>query len=163
MLLRGNTLRGAPRRIEQDQEYMRITLHKTIILLFSLLLISALQVLSQNISFTASVDNNRVALGEQFEITFSLGGTSAGSNFQPPPFTDFLVVGGPNQSTSMQFINGSVSSSVSWSYVLQPKAEGKFAIGRATIDYGGKKLQTQPVGIEVAKGSSQPAPQGRQQ
>src|SRR5258706_11790987 len=136
---------------------------RTIIPLLTLLLFCAFRGMPQDISFTASVDNNRVALGEQFEIIFSLGGTSAGSNFQPPPFNDFLVVGGPNQSTSKQFINGSVSSSVSWSYVLQAKAEGKFAIGRATIDYGGKKLQTQPVGIEVVKGSAQAATQGRQQ
>src|SRR6185295_9091796 len=93
-------------------KYMRTLVHKTTVLLFCLLLIS-LQGLAQNISFTASVDNTRISLGEQFEITFSLGGTSAGSNFQPPPFNDFLVAGGPNQSTSMQFINGSVSSSVS--------------------------------------------------
>jgi oxygen tolerance protein BatD len=126
--------------------------------------VCALQGSAQTISFTASVENNRVGVGDQFEITFSLGGTSAGSNFQPPPFTDFLVIGGPNQSTSMQFINGSVSSSVSWSFVLQPKAEGKFTIGPATIDYGGKKLQTQPIAMEVAKGSAQPAQQqGRQQ
>src|SRR6266404_5672844 len=142
---------------------MRIALHRIIVPLLTLILFCPFRGMPQNISFAASVDNNRVSLGEQFEISFSLGGTSAGSNFQPPPFNDFLVVGGPNQSTSMQFINGSVSSSVSWSYVLQPKAEGKFAIGRATIDYGGKKLQTQPVGIEVVKGSAQPAPQGRQQ
>ena len=141
---------------------MIIARHNFIFLFLSLFLISA-RVLPQDISFTASVDNTRISLGEQFEITFSLGGTSAGSNFQPPPFNDFLVVGGPNQSTSMQFINGSVSSSVSWSYVLQPKAEGKFAIGPATIDYGGKKLQTKPIGMEVVKGSAQPASPGGQQ
>jgi hypothetical protein len=142
---------------------MRIKPPNIIFVLFSLLLICAPHGMAQDVSFTASVDNNRVAVGEPFQITFSLGGSSAGSNFQPPPFTDFLVVGGPNQSTNMQFINGSISSSVSWSYVLQAKAVGKFAIGRATIDYGGKKIQTQPVGIEVVKGSPQPNQQGGQQ
>ncbi len=114
---------------------------------------------AQNPSFIASVDKNRVATGEQFEITFSLNGNGGGDNFHSPAFTDFLTVSGPNQSTNMQFINGSVSSSVSYSYVLQPKAEGKFTIGPATIEVGGKQLKTQPVNIEVTKGSPQQAQQ----
>jgi len=102
-------------------------------------------------------------MGEQLEITFTLSGTSAGNNFRPPAFTDFLVLSGPNQSTSMQFINGAVSSSVSYSYVLQPRAEGSFTIGSATVEYGGKRLQTQPVSLRVAKGSPAPPTKGGKQ
>lgn len=132
---------------------MSIAPHKTIICLLTLILAGAGRGTAQEPSFTVSVDKSRVAVGEQFEITFSLGGTSAGSDFRPPSFNDFLILSGPNQSTSMQFINGSVSSSVSYGYVLQPKAEGNFTIGPATIDYGGKKLQTQNVLIQVSKGA----------
>ncbi len=118
--------------------------------------------LAQGPAFSSSVDRNRLGVGEQLEVTFSLGGTSGGSNFQPPSFNDFVLLSGPNQSTSMQIMNGSVSSSVSYSYVLQPKAAGKFTIGSATIDAGGKKLQTQPIAIEVVKGSSQAGQPGQQ-
>ncbi len=124
----------------------------------TLLAVSA--ALSQDGSFTASVDKNRLAQGEQFEITFTLSGTSAGNNFTPPQFNDFLVLSGPNSATSMQFINGSVSSSVSYSFVLQPRTLGKFTIGPAFVDYGGKKLQSQPIEIEVTKGSPPPAAKG---
>ncbi|MBI3766559.1 MAG: protein BatD, partial [Ignavibacteriales bacterium] len=61
-----------------------------------------------------------------------------------------------------QIINGSVSSSVSYSYVLQSRAEGKFTIGSATINQGGKQLRTQPISIEVTKGAPQAKQQPRQ-
>ncbi len=125
-------------------------------------LVLASRVLAQGPAFTASVDRNRLGVGEQLEVTFSLGGTSGGDGFQPPSFNDFSILSGPNQSTSMQIMNGSVSSSVSYSYVLQPNAAGKFTIGAATVDVGGKKLQTQPIAIEVVKGGAQPGQQSEQ-
>jgi hypothetical protein len=116
---------------------------------------------AQDGAFTASVDRNRIAMGEQLEITFSLNGS--GKNFQPPAFNDFLVLSGPNQSTSMQFINGAMSQSISYSYVLQPRSEGKFTIGAATIESNGKKVQSNSITIEVTKGSPQQKKQQSQQ
>ena len=107
-------------------------------------------------SFVATVDKTRAAPGDQIEITFTLSGSNGGKSFRPPAFTDFLVLAGPNQSTNMQFINGVVSSSVSYTYVLQPRSEGKFTIAPAAIEYNGKQLQTQPVGVEVVKGAARP-------
>ena len=119
---------------------------------------------AQDATFTASVDRNSVALGEQFELTFSLNGSSAAGNFQAPALTAFLVLSGPNQSTNMQFINGAVSSSIAYSYTLQPRAEGKFTIGPAILDYGGKQIRTNPVVIQVTKGAPRQATrQGQQQ
>ena len=110
---------------------------------------------AQDATFTASVDRNKVAMGEQFEITFTLNGSNGGSNFRQPAFNDFLTLSGPNQSTNMQFINGATSMSVSYSCIIQPRAEGKFVIGPAFINHNGKQLQTQPVTIEVSKGAPQ--------
>jgi hypothetical protein len=111
---------------------------------------------SQNGSFTASVDNNQVAVGDQFQVTFTLSGSGGGSNFRPPAFNEFFTLSGPNQSTNMQIVNGAVSSSVSYTYVLQAKTEGKITIGPASIDMGGKRLQTQPIVITVTKGTARP-------
>jgi hypothetical protein len=142
---------------------MKSGLMKFVVMAANLSLVLVSWAMAQGPSFTASVDRNRLGQGEQMEVTFSLGGTSGGDNFQPPSFNDFAILSGPNQSTSMQIMNGSVSSSVSYSYVLQPKAPGKFTIGPATIEAGGKKLQTQPIIIEVVKGSAQPGQQAQQQ
>ncbi len=135
---------------------------KTRLLEISVLIFVAFSLsVAQNASFVASVEQTTVGLGEQFQITFTLNGGSGGRNFRPPAFNDFLTVGGPNQSTNMQFINGAVSSSISYSFVLQPRAEGKFTIGAAAIEFNGKQLQTQPLTITVTKGA--PAPKAGQQ
>jgi len=132
-----------------------------IILVICHLVVFRTGALSQDVSFTASVDRNQVAMGEQFELTFTLNGSTGGKNFRPPALHDFLTLSGPNTSTSMQFINGVLSSSVSYSYILQPRSEGKFTIGSASIDAGGKQYQTQPITITVTKGVSQPKQQPR--
>ncbi|MBI4535029.1 MAG: protein BatD, partial [Ignavibacteriae bacterium] len=133
---------------------------------YQLIAILAMFVLSgtlnaQDISFEASVDRNTVALGEQFTLRLVLtnAGMSGGKNLKLPDLNNFHIMGGPNQSTSMQFINGVVTSSVSYTYTLQSKDVGKFAIGPASIEAGGKVYATNPVTIEVVKGSSRPQQQ----
>ncbi len=114
---------------------------------------------AQDASFTASVDKTTVAADEQFGLEFILNGASGGKNFKLPDLSKFMVLSGPNQSTSMQFINGVVSSSVTYSYVLQPKEAGKFTIGEATIESGGKQYKSQPIQITVTKSGTKPKQQ----
>ena len=108
---------------------------------------------AQDASFIASADRTQAAVGDQIEVTFTLNGSSGAKNFRAPAFRDFDVASGPNQSTNMQFINGAMSSSVSYGYVIVPRAEGKFTIGPAAIEYNGKRLQTQPITVTVTKGA----------
>lgn len=101
---------------------------------------------------TASVSSSAVDVGEQFEISFSLNTT--GKNFRPPTFIDFNVLMGPNQSTQMQIINGSVSQTSSYTYVLQAVKEGTFKIGSAEIIAGNAKVVSNPVTIIVSKNTN---------
>lgn len=111
--------------------------------------------------FYASVDKNKVGLNEQFEISFTFEGKDINSlnNFTPPAFTNFLALSGPNQSTSMQIINGNVSASRTYSYYLQPRSIGKYSIGSASIQFDGGTFKTQSLTIEVVKGNTQPQQQ----
>jgi len=54
----------------------------------------------------------------------------------------------------MQFINGSMSQSISYTYVIQAVKEGVFKIPPATIESGGKKVQTNALTISVVKGGN---------
>jgi len=119
------------------------------------------RVQAQDPSFVASVDKNPVGVGEQFTLSLTLNnaGMSGGKNLQLPDLGKFHVMSGPNQSSSMQIINGAVSSSITYSYILQPKEIGKFTIGAATIEVGGKKHSTSPFVLEVVKGSPRPSQQ----
>ncbi|HNQ12719.1 MAG TPA: BatD family protein [Bacteroidia bacterium] len=122
---------------------------KKIILHIVFLLGLVSNAVSQDAKFTASVNKANVALNEQFQLTFTIN-TNA-SQFSAPPLNSFHVLSGPNQSTSMQFVNGQMSQSVSLSYILQPKQEGKFEIAPAQITVGNNRLSSNPVSINVTK------------
>lgn len=109
-------------------------------------------------SFEASVSSNKVGLNNRFEISFTFSGDDINSikNFNAPDFSGFLVLSGPNQSTSMQIINGAVSASKTLSYILQPKNLGTYNISSASIEYKGTTLKTVPIKIEVIQGTSSP-------
>ncbi len=117
--------------------------------------------MAQDATFQASVDKNPVGMNDEFTLSLSLSsaGTGGGKDLQLPDLNKFRIMSGPNQSSSMQFVNGAVSSSVVYSYVLQPKEIGKFSIGSASIEAGGKRYSTNPIAIEVVKGSSKPKQQ----
>lgn len=113
---------------------------------------------AQDVSFTASVDKNTVAVGEQFSLVFTLngGGMGGGKNFKLPDLSKFMVISGPSQASNVQIVNGSVSSSVSYSYDVQPREVGTFTIGPAGIETGGKQYPSQPLQITVVKGGAKP-------
>ena len=110
---------------------------------------------AQEMSFKAQVDRPSVGMGEQFTLTLVLtnAGRAGGQNLQLPNMSKFFILSGPNQSTSVQIVNGAMSSTVAYAYVLQPREPGTHTIGAASIEAGGTVLRTDPIDIEVAKGS----------
>lgn len=119
-----------------------------------------LSVLLNSISaqqFSASVDRTTVGQFDRFQVyfTFDGGDVNGLSNLRPPAFNGFRVLSGPNQSSSMQIINGKVSGSITFSYILQPSSIGEFTIGQASVDHAGKTYNTQPFKIKVEKGTPQ--------
>lgn len=125
----------------------------------TLLLIPAL--LAAQAPFLAgTASKSTVAVGEQFQVTFSLN--TNGRSFQGPDLRDFVVLSGPNQSTNMQFVNGNISQSISFSYYLQPKAVGNYKIGPASIEVEGKRIASNVIQVAVVKGNPQAQGQGQQ-
>lgn len=108
-------------------------------------------------TFNATVRSTTIGVNEPFQVSFEFNGEDVNSikGFRAPDFPGFRVLSGPNQSTSMQIINGAVSASVSFSYYLQAIQTGTISIGPAALDYKGKTYRTQPVRLTVVKGSAQ--------
>lgn len=104
-------------------------------------------------TFTASLNKNNIAVGDMFQITFTVENGNM-SDFKAPDFSDFNLRGGPNQSTNMQLVNGQMSRSVSYSYYLQAKKEGSFTIGSARAKVSGKSMESNPVKVAVVKSGS---------
>ena len=107
---------------------------------------------------TAQASKTKVAVGESFQISFSLN--SSGSNFKAPALNDFDVYSGPNQSTSMSYVNGSMSQSITLSYIIAAKKEGKINIGPASVNVNGTTIQSSAFTIEAVKGSANAQSQG---
>ncbi|MBN8696737.1 MAG: protein BatD [Bacteroidetes bacterium] len=123
---------------------------KKIKILFVLLLSAITSVMAQK--FVAQASKTTVAVGEAFQISYTLN--TSGSNFKVPALKDFDVYSGPNQSTSMSFVNGAMSQSVTLSYVIAAKKEGKITIGPATVNVDGKTIQSNSLTFDVVKGSN---------
>lgn len=107
--------------------------------------------------FNGTVDKTTIGQFDRFQVYFTFDGADVNglSNLRPPAFSGFKILSGPNQSSSMQIINGKVSGSMTFSYILQPTAIGEYTIGSASVNFGGKTFNTQPIKIRVEKGTPQ--------
>ena len=112
-----------------------------------LLIILSTSMLSAQVKFEAKVSKQKLGVNERLRIDFEMN--QDGDNFNPPDFSHFTVVGGPNQSVSNSWINGVRSYKKVYSYFLAPKGRGNFTISQATINIGGETYKTVPINIEV--------------
>ncbi len=129
-------------------------------LIITLVLFTAiiLDVLGQDIEFSASAPSE-VSVGERFRLTYQVN--TRPSNFTAPNFQGFILLSGPNQSssTSMQIINNrtTVTESFTYSYVLEATTEGSFIIIPATIKAEGDTYTSNPLTINVVEGKTSSA------
>jgi len=98
-------------------------------------------------SIVAEVDHSEVATDGQIVLTVTVEGTG-GSEPVLPPLADFQVFS-QGQSHQVQMINGSVTSSVAYNYVLVPKKPGTFQIAPITAEIGGQRMSSSPLTITV--------------
>lgn len=105
-------------------------------------------------SIKSSVSRNSVGVGEHFQVNFEIQGSV--SSFNPPNFDAFRMLSGPNKSSSMQWINGDFSSSVTYSYIMQATKEGVFTIGAASVETKGGKIESEPITIKVFQNGAKP-------
>ena len=100
--------------------------------------------------FKTSVSKNKLGVNERFRIVFSVDKQGA-DNFTPPNFKNFKIAAGPSQSVNQSWINGKVSFSQSYTYILQPTKVGVFTIPGATIQLNGKTLTSNSVKMNILK------------
>ena len=99
-----------------------------------------------------------VPVNQNFQLNITL--ENANGNPRPPAFNDFQVLSGPNTSTSMSWINGAVTQSVTYSYILKPKQEGTFKIGKASVVVSGVTMESNELTVNITKAA--PVQQQRQ-
>ena len=134
-------------------------------IVFSLLLLSLLTGETKaQINFTANVDKTYLAVDEHLRLEIEVSGPigSLPSPVIPDLSKDFYVLTGPNESTSYQIVNSSMSASRTLSYILQPRGEGTFTIPSMTLEYRHKQYKTEAIQITVSKGGTPPGQMNRQ-
>ena len=96
---------------------------------------------AQDAELNVKVSKNKLGLNQRLRIEFSINKQGA-DDFSPPKFDNFRIIQGPSQSVSQSWINGKVSFSQSYSYILKPKRRGELIISPANIKYRGKTLNS---------------------
>ena len=111
------------------------------------LVITQYSILAQDIEFTASVDQNPVPVGERITITYNIN--AEGADFKGPSFKGFTVMGGPMQGQSVHIVNGRMSRSLSFSYILTADKVGTYTIDPAYISSRGNTYKSNSLKIQV--------------
>lgn len=113
---------------------------------------------AQDVKFVASAPAV-VEVGEQFQLTYTINKNASG--LKVPSFSNFNFLGGPTQyqNSSSQMINGKFTQTfeLGFTYFLQAAKIGIYTFPPAQITVAGKTYESNPVKIEVIKGSK-PAP-----
>lgn len=124
-------------------------LYPKIILLIFLAGIFYCKVSAQSV--VAQVSAKQVQVGADFEYAVVANANATG--YAPPAFNGLIVIAGPNTSNSMQWVNGQTSVQTTLTWSLRAPKDGKYTIGPAVIMVGAQRFETQPITIEVTKGT----------
>jgi len=106
----------------------------------------------------SEVDARRVGVQDQVQLTITVEGSGAPDEIPLPALKNLDVVGGPFQSTQVSIVNGRMTQSRSFTYVLQPRAVGSAEVG--AVQAGDQAAPAIP--IEIVAGSVRPPPPRRQ-
>lgn len=117
---------------------------------------------AQQAALDVSLSKNKLGLNERLRVEFSIN-KQGGDHFTPPRFKDFKVIAGPSQSVSQSWINGKVSFSQSYTYILKPKRKGELIIEAAGIKINGSIVKSRIMkvvvtdAIDIPKNPNDPA------
>lgn len=117
---------------------------------------------ASDIQLEATVDRNKIALGEVLQLNLTFQGTQ---NVSAPSIDkiegfDARYLG---PSTMISIVNGVVTSSITHVYTLVPLKTGTFTIGPFSVQAQGKTLTSKPITVEVvsAPAGGQPSAPGQ--
>jgi molybdopterin converting factor small subunit len=120
-------------------------------LIFSIFIWLSISIYAQELK--ATVDKSTVGQNERFQVYFEFSGGDYNKikNFRAPSFKGFKILSGPNQSSNMQIINGQMSASITYSYILTGSDIGTFTIDPASVYYENAVLSSKPLQIKITK------------
>ena len=107
-------------------------------------------VFAQEAELSVKVSKNKLGVNQRLRVEYTIN-KQGGDNFKQPNFKNFKVVGGPSQSVSQSWINGVVSFSQSYTYIIEPRKVGEYNLPSASIEIDGETITSKPVKVIVTK------------
>ena len=110
---------------------------------------------AEDITISADTDRQEVTLDGQVTLTITVSGNI--SNIPKPDIPDLkgFTSYSSGRSQNLSIINGQVSSSVIFTYILVPNSAGDYTVGPFSIDYKGNTYSAGAINIKVLPRSSQ--------
>ncbi len=115
------------------------------------------------VSINVSLDPDSIGVDNQAALTITINGVD--QNLPAPELPEIAGVEFYSQgrSSNVSIINGQVSASVTYRFLLLPAAPGSYHIGGIRVEKDGKRYEATPVTLTVLKTSPKQQPQKRVQ
>lgn len=134
-------------------------------LLFLLIPFGKKVVAQQDFELQATVSENKIFIGEQFNLLIEVSGSSMRDVSLPqlPPVDGIGILSStPSRSSSISIVNGRTTTSTTYSFGLIARETGVFTIPPVTIEIDGEEYQTDSIEVEVIE-KGQLSQDGRRQ
>ncbi len=105
---------------------------------------------AEEVVLESFVDKQTVALDDQLVLTIRIKGAADTSSPEISSRGNFDVLS-QGFAPSMRVVNGVVSVSKEYTYILAPRATGKFQIGPITVKSNGQEYKTGPLEVTVTQ------------
>lgn len=112
-----------------------------------LALLFTININAQDAKLSVSIDRENVLMGNPFQVSFTLENISS-RKFEVPIFNDFDIIS-TSQSSQTSIINGDISESTTFTYILAPRNEGTFYIDPITVETKDGVLETEPLEVVI--------------
>jgi len=113
---------------------------------------------SGDVSIRASISPTTVPLGNEAVLTVVVEGKFRRSVSPELPDIQDLYMSESGTSQSFSFINGQVSSSITFTYAVSPQKEGSYTISPITFTLDNEQYTADPVTLEVTAATSSVSP-----
>jgi hypothetical protein len=97
---------------------------------------------------TATIDSNRITVGDTVQLTITVNGAASPSGPEMPDVKG-LQVENAGKSTQVQVINGRFSSSTAFTYLITALNPGVYKLGPFAVRAGNKTVQTNLINLKV--------------
>ncbi len=109
-----------------------------------------------DMTWTAQVDRNTITMNDSLRLQLTLSGGKLSVSQPDIPDIPGFRAGFAGQSQNISFVNGAISSAVTFTFLLEPQAPGDHTIPPIPLSVGGQTLATEPLSIKVLPGSAAP-------